>query len=451
MRLIVLLAVLAPSLARAADPLAFSRTVLPNGLELIVHEDHTVPVAAVDVWYHVGSKDERPGKTGFAHLFEHLMFKGSAHIGDGQHFRYITEAGGMCNGTTNRDRTNYFEVVPSNFLERALWLEADRMGFLLETVSQEKLDNQREVVRNERRQNYENRPYGLALKVIAETIFPPSHPYHWLTIGDHADLEAASLDDVRAFYRKYYSPSNATLVVAGDVDPQKVEALVTRYFGELPSAPAVARRTPPPVPRLDAEVRVQRTDRVSLERLYVVWPSVALFQPGDAELDLLALVLGGKSGRLYKRLVYDMRVAQSVEVEQSSGLYASTFEITVTMKAGHSAAEALPVIDEEVARARKEVVSARELEKAQNRFEAGLYYHLMPAGGFGGRADQLAYYAVYAGDPGYFARDLARYHDAKADEVRAVAERTLGPGRLVLTVSPKSTSRAEQGSPKGGR
>jgi zinc protease len=426
-----------PSLARAATLLSYTRAVLPNGLELIVHEDHTVPVVAIDVWYHVGSKDEQPGKTGFAHLFEHLMFKGSAHVADGEHFRAVTEAGGMLNGTTSTDRTNYFEVLPSSFLERGLWLEADRMGFLLDAVTRDKLDNQRDVVRNERRQSYENRPYGMAAKAIAEGVFPPTHPYHWLTIGEHADLEAASLDDVRAFYLAYYAPSNATLVVAGDVEAAEVRRLVDKYFGELPSGARPSATPRPPLPRLDGEKRAALTDRVSLERLYLVWPTPALFQPGDAELDLLAQVLGGKSGRLYQRLVYQLRIAQSVEVEQASSLLASTFEVVVTLKTGHHAAEALPIVDEELARVRREPVAARELEKAQNHVEGEIYYRLMPVGGFSGRADQLARYAFYAGDPGYLERDLARYRDARGEALRDAAATHLGAGRLVLTVTPR--------------
>jgi zinc protease len=437
MRWLPLLLLLSTSVARAADPLPFTRFVLGNGLEVIVHEDHTVPVVAIDLWYHVGSKDETPGKTGFAHLFEHLMFKGSSHVADGQLARTMLEAGGWFNGTTNRDRTNYLEVLPSSFLERALWLEADRMGFLVPTLSQEKLDNQRDVVKNERRQNYENRPYGMALKALAEAVFPPTHPYHWLTIGEHRDLEAATLEDVRSFHRTYYTPSNATLVVAGDATPARVRELVERWFSDLPAGPKITRPAPPPLPKLDGEKRIALRDRVSLERLYVVWPSPAQYQPGDAELDLLVQMLGSKSGRLYRRLVHDLQWAQSVSVSQASGLLASTFEIAVTLKAGHTPAEALAVVDEELTRVRDEGVSAAELERARNRYEADFFYALMPVGGFGGRANVLARYAVFLGDAGYWERDLARYRDAKPDEVRTVARQTLGPGRVVLTVSPK--------------
>ncbi|HEX6837328.1 MAG TPA: pitrilysin family protein, partial [Polyangia bacterium] len=229
-----------------ATLLSFSQFKLDNGLTVIVAEDHTVPVVAVNVWYHVGSRDEVPGKTGFAHLFEHMMFEGSAHVADKMHFKYVQEAGGTANGSTNTDRTNYFETLPSNFLETGLWLESDRMGFLLATLTKDKLDNQRDVVRNEKRQNYDNRPYGLAPKAIFENVYPASHPYHHLTIGEHEDLERATLDDVKAFFKKYYSPANATLAIAGDVDLPTAKRLVEKYFGTLPSTAAPAKRPMPP-------------------------------------------------------------------------------------------------------------------------------------------------------------------------------------------------------------
>ena len=419
-----------------ATLLSFSQFKLDNGLTVFVNEDHTVPVVALSVWYHVGSRDESPGKTGFAHLFEHMMFQGSAHVPDKMHFKFIQEAGGAANGSTTTDRTNYFETLPSNFLETGLWLESDRMGFLLATLTQDKLDNQRDVVRNEKRQNYDNRPYGLAPKAIYENVYPPSHPYHHLTIGEHADLERATLADVRAFFQKYYSPANATLAIAGDVDVATAKRLCEKWFGGLPAtAPASDRwRTPPPQPVLAGEKRVQLEDRVSLERVYIAWPSPPLFAPGDAELDLLAGALGGKSGRLYKRLVYDARIAQSVEIGQQSAPLSSLFEIVVTMKPGHKAAEALPLVDEELARARKEAISAAELDKARNQFESQFVFGLMSGER---RADALNLYADYAGDPGFIDKDLARYRAVAVDDVRAWAKKTLGSGRVVVTVSPK--------------
>ncbi|HEY2744068.1 MAG TPA: pitrilysin family protein [Polyangia bacterium] len=425
------------ALPLVATLLSFSTFKLDNGLTVFVQEDHTVPVVALSVWYHVGSRDEQPGKTGFAHLFEHMMFQGSAHVADKMHFKYIQEAGGTANGTTNTDRTNYFETLPSNFLETGLWLESDRMGFLLATLTKDKLDNQRDVVRNEKRQNYDNRPYGLAPKAIYENLYPPSHPYHHLTIGEHADLERATVDDVSAFFKKYYSPANATLAIAGDVDVETAKRLCQKYFGSLPSTAAPARAPRPPQPILTSEKQVALEDRVSLERVYLVWPSPPMFAAGDAELDLLASVLGGKSGRLYKRLVYDARLAQSVEVSQESAPLSSQFEVVVTLKPGHKAAEVVPIVDEELARATREAVSAAELDKARNEYEAQFVLALMSGQR---RADVLNRYAYYAGDPGFIDKDLERYRVATADGIRAWAQKTIVPGRVVVTVSPKAAN-----------
>jgi zinc protease len=430
------------ALALFATLLSFTPLRLDNGLTVLVHEDHTVPLVAIDVWYHVGSRDEQPGKTGLAHLFEHLMFQGSAHVPDKALVGLVQQAGGSVNGSTNTDRTNYWELLPSNFLELGLWLESDRMGFLLDTLTQEKLDNQRDVVRNEKRQSYDNRPYGMAPKAIFANIYPPDHPYHHLGIGEDEDLEHATLADVRTFFAKYYVPSNASIAIAGDVTLPTARRLVEKYFGTLPSPPPPDRaRKAPPQPRLTAERDVKLTDRVSLERVWVVWPSPPLFAPGDAELDLLAAILGSKSGRLYERLVYDTRLAQSVEVGQQSAPLSSLFQIVVTCKPGHHAAEVLPIVDEEVARARRARVGAGELDKAKNQYEATYLYQLMPLGGFDGRADLLNEYAYFAGDPGYINHDLERYRKATADGLRGWAKRTLGPGRLILTVSPAKEAR----------
>ena len=315
-------------------------------------------------------------------------------------------------------------------------------------MTKEKLDNQRDVVRNEKRQSYDNRPYGMASKAIFENLYPPSHPYHHLTIGEHEDLERASVEDVRAFFKKYYSPANATLAIAGDVDVATAKRLCQAYFGSLPSVAAPPRAAKaPPVPALTAEKRVALEDRVSLERLYVVWTSPAMFAPGDAELDLLATILGGKSGRLYKRLVYDARLAQSVQVSQQSAPLSSQFEVVVTMKPGHKAAEVLPLVDEELARATKELVTAAELDKARNDYEAQFVFGLMSGAR---RADVLNLYAYFAGDPGFIDKDLERYRAATADGIRAAAQKVIVPGRVVLTVSPKADARMGRiGSAKG--
>ncbi len=435
-------------------PLDFTSFTLPNGLLVLVHEDHTVPLVGVEVYYHVGSKDESLGHTGFAHLFEHLMFKGSRNVADGEHFRAVSEAGGTCNATTNRDRTNYFEVVPASFLERALFLEADRMAHLLDGLSQASLDNQRDVVRNERRQNYENRPYGRARRAVMEAIFPPTHPYHWLTIGDHEDLQRASLAEFQAFFRRYYRPGNATLAIAGDVDPKTARALVERQFGAVPSdptaptgppSPARTRRAPSlPMVRLAEEKRLDLDDQVSLERVTLAWPSPAGYAPGDAALDLLTTILGPTSGRLQRRLVHETQLAQNVSLSQDSALLGGTFEVTVTLAPGHRADEAVAIVDEELGKIRdgKAPITAAELARAQAHFESELFFGLMPAGGMSGRAGHLAAYEYFTGDPGFLARDLARYRAVTAPEL-AAAVRALGDGRVRLVVHPAARAGVE--------
>ncbi len=295
----------------------FTHHRLGNGLDVIVHEDRACPIVAVNVWYHVGSKNEKPGRTGFAHLFEHLMFEGSQHYDEG-YFRPLQEAGGVLNGSTNADRTNYWEVVPSNALELALWMESDRMGYLLPALTEAKFENQRSVVLNERRQNYENRPYGLAGMSIAAALYPPDHPYHWMTIGAAEDLKTASLDDVSAFFRTYYRPRNASLALAGDIDTTRALELAAAYFGDLEAGPDVPAVEMPPA-RLSGERRIVLEDRVELPRVYIAWHTPALFAEDDARLDLVAEVLaGGKTSRLYRRLVYDERIATEVAASQNS-------------------------------------------------------------------------------------------------------------------------------------
>src|SRR5947209_10565831 len=282
-------------------PINFSQFTLPNGLNVILHEDHSTPIVAVNVWYHVGSKNEVPGRTGFAHLFEHMMFQGSLHHDD-EYFQPVQEAGGTGNGSTNGDRTNYWEVVPSNFLETALWLESDRMGYLLDALTDAKLANQRDVVKNEKRQNYDNRPYGLVSARIAETMYPANHPYHWLTIGSLDDITAASREDVSDFFRRFYTPNNANLVIAGDINPAEARTLAEKYFGPLKRGPEVTRPNPAR-PSLEKEIRTTMEDRVTLPLLYMVWHSDPQFTSNDAPLDALAFILaGGKGSRLYRSL-----------------------------------------------------------------------------------------------------------------------------------------------------
>jgi len=426
-----------PSGALADLPqIAFEKYTLPNGLEVILHEDHRVPEVVVDVWYKVGSKDETPGRTGFAHLFEHVMFQGTKHVAEDKHFEYLQKAGASnVNGSTGSDRTNYFEVVPTNQLELALWLESDRMGFLLDRPRfKETLDNQRDVVKNERRQRVENRPMGLVSKVLLEALYTPQHPYYHEVIGSMEDLSAASLDDVKGFFRTYYAPGNATLTIAGDIDRPKVKELVEKYFAPIPAGGAVPRR-PPVDSRLERPKRISMEAKVQQPQLYVAYPSPANFAPGDRELDVLSNVLGnGKSSRLYKRLVYDMKIAQTVSASQQSQMLASDFEIVVSPMPGHTLDEILAVIDEEVAALQAKPADAREVERAKNQIESDTVRNLEPVLQ---RAERLQHYNYLVGDPGFIAEDLRRYRAVDAAAVQRVAQQVLRKdARVVVTVDP---------------
>ncbi|HET7216491.1 MAG TPA: pitrilysin family protein [Vicinamibacterales bacterium] len=414
----------------------FTQHRLDNGLDVIVHEDRDCPIVAVNVWYHVGSKNETPGRTGFAHLFEHLMFEGSQHHDEG-FFRPLQEAGGVLNGSTNADRTNYWEVVPSNAVDLALWMESDRMGYLLPALTAAKFENQRNVVLNERRQNYENRPYGLAGMAIVAALYQPNHPYHWMTIGDPADLRAATLDDVHAFFRRYYHPGNASLALAGDIDTAAAIDLAARYFGEIERGPDVAD-VDVAAAALASEARLLLEDRVELPRLYIAWHSPPLFAEEDAYLDLVAEVLaGGKTSRLYRSLVYDQRIATEVAASQNSREMSSYFQIVATAAPGHTLGE----LEQAIARELQAVVapgpSDAEMERCLAQAESHFLHRLQTVGGFGGKSDQLNAYNVYLGDPAFFARDLERYRRATAAQLRGAAARWLGSGRVVLSVVPK--------------
>jgi len=417
--------------------LPYERFVLPNGLQVLVHEDHSVPIVAVNIWYRVGSKDEKPGRTGFAHLFEHLMFEGSANAPEGVFDELLESAGGVNNGSTTPDRTNYWETVPSNALELALWLEADRMGWLLDAMTQEKLDAQRDVVKNERRQSYENRPYGLAFETLLAALYPPSHPYHWPTIGSMADLDAASLEDVRDFFRTYYAPNNASLAIAGAVSTDSVRVLVERYFGDIPRGPAVPAVDAPPA-ALEAAKYPVLEDRVQLPRLYMAWHTPPRFAPGDAEMDVAASVLAdGKTSRLYRKLVYDLQIAQDVGAFQNSALLGSDFFIVVTARPGVSLERLENEVRTELAALAREL-RPEELTRARNKIETSFVEALERVGGFGGKADQLNTYAFYAGDPGFVVEDLQRYRSLTEDAVEAAVQRYLvaAPG-VVLSVVPE--------------
>ena len=429
----------APRTASTID-VPYTQFTLPNGLHVILHEDHSVPIVTVNVWYHVGSSRERPGRTGFAHLFEHLMFMGSGHVKPGEFDELLEAAGGTNNGSTENDRTNYWINVPSNALELALFLESDRMGYLLDTMTPQTVDAQRDVVKNERRQTFENRPYGMAEITLSELLFPEGHPYHWPVIGYMPDLSAASYDDVVAFFKRYYAPANASLVVAGDLDSRATRALVEKWFSDIKPG-AVAEPATIPGVALTGVQKKTINDRVQLPRLYVAWVTPRHFQPGDAALDVVADVLaGGKNSRLYKRLVYDMQIAQSVTAQQASGSLASYFLIEVTPRPGHTIDELQKVVDEEIARLQQESPTPHELERSLNQIEASFYNRMERVGGFGGKGDQLNAYYVETGDPDWFNEDLGRYRPLSPSDIRAAAERFLPLDRRVeLMVAPEPT------------
>ena len=416
----------------------FTRTTLANGLEVIVHEDRRIPLAAVNVWYHVGSKNEQPGRTGLAHLFEHLMFEGSEHQ-PGGYFGPLQEAGGSLNGSTSTDRTNYWEVVPTGALELALWMEADRMGWLLPALSQDRLDTQRGVVLNERRQSYENRPYGLAQFAIMAAMFPSPHPYHWPTIGEPADLEAATLEDVRGFFRRYYHPGNASLTVAGDVRTDDVIRLVDRLFGDIPAGDPLPVLAPPPVAGTARRLIIE--DRVELPRLYLAWPSPAMFAPDDAELDLAADLLGnGRTSRLYSRLIHDRRIAVELAAGQTSRELGGTFQVIASAAPGRSLDELEAAIHEEIARFSDRGPSDDEVDRGRIQAESAFVFRVQSLGGFGGKADQLNAYNVYRRAPDSFAEDLARYIGATPASLQQAVGRTLRPGTgVTLAVVPQGS------------
>lgn len=442
------LCAVAPSVQAAeslATDFAFEKYKLSNGLEVILHQDQRTPTVTVNIWYHVGSKDEPAGKNGFAHLFEHLMFQGSKHVAEDTFFKHLERVGASdTNGTTSLDRTNYYETVPANQLETALWLESDRMGFLLDHVDQKTLDSQRDVVKNERRQNYENAPYGLVRQFIANALYPKEHPYHLLTIGTPEDLDAANLNDVQAFFRTFYVPNNATLCVAGDFEARRTKALIEKYFGSLASGPMPEVKKLPLPASLSGEVLQRVEAEVELPRLYLSWDTAPHFANGDAELDLLSnLLSAGKSSRLYKRLVYEMQIAQDVIAFQQSGLLSSIFQIVVTMKKGQTTQKALKIVDEELAKLRKTLVSKEEMERARMTQLSGLIFQMEKVSS---RANELNVYNQNAGNPGHYATWIRHYESlTPADLQRVLKESLTQNKRIVTSVEPTA------GAPRAGR
>ncbi len=427
--------------AATAAPLAVSLNAttskLANGLQVVFDEDHRTPIVTVNLWYHVGSKDEAEHRNGFAHLFEHVMFQGSKHVPEDTYFRFLEKAGATSiNGTTNTDRTNYFETVPANQLELALWLESDRMAYLLSHADETTFKSQREVVKNERRQNYENAPYGMVPAFVHAELYPKDHPYHLLTIGSPEDLDAATFEDVKQFFRTNYVPNNCTLVISGDFDRAKVGPLVDKWFGPIPRGKDVVRRkasvvTHPGETRLDVEAGVE------LARAQITWPTPAFFAPGDAELDLVSHVLAGsKTSRLYKRLVYDLQIASGVSASQQSSELGSVFEISATARPGHTGDELLKVIDEELAKLRTAGITDGELSRARTSIVADTMFDLERSSS---RANRLNTYAHYVGDPNYLTKDVARTTSATPTSVADASRSWLKEkDRVVTIVTPKS-------------
>lgn len=411
----------------------FERMTLPNGLNVILAPDRSTPTVTVDVWYHVGSKNEVPGRTGFAHMFEHVMFTGSGNVAYGLHDRLTQGVGGSNNGSTSNDRTNYYENVPSNYLETALWLESDRMGFLLEKLDSAKFVAQRDIVQNERRQGIDNQPYGRAGEIVTTALYPESNPYSWPIVGYLSDLQAASVEDVKEFFRLYYAPTNATLAIVGDFEPAQAKALVTKYFGDLPRGKPITRPTVT-TPTLSAPKRLVYEDRVQVPRLYMRWPTVDIKHADSEPLIFLGSILtASRTSRLTKALVYDQQSAASVSAGQGGRENVGDFGITITPRPGHTLTALEAATDSVLERLKREGPTAEEMAKAG----AGLEFSII--GGLEsnlGKAETLISGLVFHGDPGYFRTQYAKLKAVTAADVQRVARTYLGPNRVVLSIVP---------------
>jgi zinc protease len=409
------------------------RYTLPNGLTIILSEDHSTPMVTVDVWYHVGSKNEEVGRTGFAHLFEHVMFTGSGHVPYGAQDRLTEGVGGENNGSTTNDRTNYYETVPSNYLEDQLWIESDKMGWLLDALDLDKLNAQRDIVKNERRQSYDNRPYGRVDEIVSAAMYPPSNPYSWPVIGSMTDLSKASAEDVKAFFRLYYAPNNATVSIVGDFDPKQVRTLVTKYFAGIPRGKPITRPTVPLV-TMPAEKRLVYEDRVQVAQLNIVWPTVGVTHADSPPLRVLAAVLtGSRTKRLTKALVYDRQSAAQAAAFQNSNESAGTFEVQLTPRPGHTLTELELATDSVLDRMRKEGPTAEELQKVKAGLELGAISRLESTLG---KADMLNSGSVFFNDPNYYRTSLDKTMAVSAADVKRVANKYLVAGRVVLSTVP---------------
>jgi len=407
---------------------------LPNGLTVIMSVDKTTPTVAVNIWYHVGSKNEIPGRTGFAHLFEHVMFTGSGHVPYGLHDKLTEGVGGGNNGSTTNDRTNYFETIPSNYLESALWLESDRMGYLLDTLNLDKLNAQRDVVKNERRQSYDNQPYGRVSEIFSAAMYPKSHPYSWPVIGSMTDLTAAAEEDVKAFFRLYYAPNNATLAVVGDFDPAQAKEWIQKYFADLPKGQNVERPSVAAA-KLEASKRLVYEDRVQVPRLYIQWPTVGVKHDDDYPLSVMSSILtGSRTARLTKALVYDSQMASQVFAFQNSAEDVGVFQLVVIPRPEHTLTELEAAIDQVMQKFISEGPTAEELQKAKSGLELGFLRGLESNLG---KANQLLDGAVFHNNPGQFSVDYQKTLAVSAADVKRVAAAYLAHPRIVLSVVPK--------------
>lgn len=444
--LALVLAVGLPGVLEAQAPrlnLPIEQFTLANGLRVILHRDTTVPIIASNIWYHAGSGREAPGRTGFAHLFEHIMFEGSKNVPEGKIDEWFEEAGGSPNGSTTQDRTNYMQTFSSNALDLALFIESDRMGHLLDAMSPASVDGQRDVVKNERRQSYDNVPYGLADQLLTEAIYPSTHPYSWPVIGYMDHLSNAAYQDVVNFFKQYYAPNNATLTLAGNLDVRQARALAEKWFADVPRGEALPPMTAQ-APRIDGERRILLEDRVQLPRLYMRWVTPASYAEGDAALVALGrLLTSGKNSRLHKRLVYDLQIASDVSGYQGGSKLNSEFQIMATARPGHDLEELDRVILEELQKISNEPPSQRELDRILNQYETGFLEGLESVGN---KADLLNEYLYYTGTPDYFNQDLARFRNLKPADLSAAAKRWLqANARVVLSVVPQG--KAELGMP----
>lgn len=412
----------------------FETYKLPNGLTVILSEDRTTPTVAVNIWYHVGSKNETPGRTGFAHLFEHVMFTGSGNVPYGYHDKLTEGVGGSNNGSTSNDRTNYYESIPSNYLETALWMESDRMGFLLNKLDLDKLNAQREVVKNERRQGVDNQPYGRVNEIFAAAMYPKNHPYSWPVIGSMTDLTAASEEDVKAFFRLYYAPNNATLAVVGDFDPAQTKAWIQKYFGDLPKGQPVQRPSVA-LGKLTAGKRLVYEDRVQVPRLYIQWPTVGFKHDDVYALSMMGSILSGsRTARLTKALVYDSSKASNVSGFNNSSEDVGVFQVTVVPRPEATLTQLEVAVDEVLQKFMAEGPTAEELQKAKSGLELnflrGLESNL-------GKAEQLNSGSVFYGNPGHFSSNYQKTLAVTAADVKRVANQYLTRSRIVLSVVPK--------------